>query len=517
MLILGVLIALERWHTYDEPLERDTAGYAVIAHELLHGRLLYSDLWERKPPLVYATFAAAELIVGYGRQEIFLLNVLAGWATLLGIFVAGRRVGRGRNAGLIGAALWAILCGDMYGQANQPNTEVFINACLTWAFALLVHWPVDRRYRAALMLGLLFAAATLFKHHLVVVCLIMMGGHLMTAITNPKAGRSTVLGHRLGECAISCSMIVVAWGFVIGYFAMTHRLDAMVDVLFRQNASYAGNLWHNLADVTRPTDFGGRAVWWTIAPLGLILAGLTVSIFRLRLRGSGNSIRESASGRDKNSIILWFAWAIGTWTAIALPGQFFPHYYQLAMPVLIIAAAWGGETLLAAGPGIGRLIGRLAVAAGFIFAIAQQLKFYQIPGEQWADAKDFGNFSEQYRLADRMRATLRPGETFWNFGQDTTLYFATGQSPPTGLIYLDPLKSGPNTGQYWHRLMNQLNETRPDLIVLTRSQYWTVGTDTPVFPWMDQNYETVGVDPAFPSYALLVRKDSELRNRLRPR
>ena len=77
-LILGSLclaIFLMRWHTYDEPFERDLNIYAVIGHELLEGRELYADLYDQKPPAPYLTYAAAELLVGYGPAQMFALGV----------------------------------------------------------------------------------------------------------------------------------------------------------------------------------------------------------------------------------------------------------------------------------------------------------------------------------------------------------------------------------------------------------------------------------------------------------
>jgi hypothetical protein len=64
VILLAVIcgaIALGRLHTYDEPLDRDVATYVVIGGEMLHGRALYTDLWDNKPPALYAAFAAAQL------------------------------------------------------------------------------------------------------------------------------------------------------------------------------------------------------------------------------------------------------------------------------------------------------------------------------------------------------------------------------------------------------------------------------------------------------------------------
>ena len=111
ILAFGAGVVAERVHTYAEPIERDIAGYAVIGHEMLRGRHLYTDLWERKPPLLYATFAAAERLTRYGPAEVFTVNVAAALATLLGCYAAGR-AGGGTSAGLVAAGLWVLLGGD---------------------------------------------------------------------------------------------------------------------------------------------------------------------------------------------------------------------------------------------------------------------------------------------------------------------------------------------------------------------------------------------------------------------
>src|SRR4051812_11842137 len=75
LLALAAGIVLQRWPFRHGPFESDVCAYAVIGHEMRAGRKLYSDLWDHKPPLHYATYAAAEMLVGYGDWEIFLVNV----------------------------------------------------------------------------------------------------------------------------------------------------------------------------------------------------------------------------------------------------------------------------------------------------------------------------------------------------------------------------------------------------------------------------------------------------------
>src|SRR5437667_2021107 len=158
---LCALILSLRLHTYSEPLERDLTSYAVIAHEMLNGKNLYSDLWDHKPPAIHVTYAAAELIAGYGRNSIILMNVAAAIATLLACYFAGSAGGRGPLAGLVAATLWTLASGDLAIEGNQPNTEVFLNALLTAAFAIFARSGKNGLgTRGALLVGLLVTVAS---------------------------------------------------------------------------------------------------------------------------------------------------------------------------------------------------------------------------------------------------------------------------------------------------------------------------------------------------------------------
>src|ERR1700682_400186 len=73
--VLGGLIVLERLHTYAEPLDRDVGTYVVIAQAMRHGRELYTDLFDHRPPLVFILYALAQALVGTGAPSVFLLSV----------------------------------------------------------------------------------------------------------------------------------------------------------------------------------------------------------------------------------------------------------------------------------------------------------------------------------------------------------------------------------------------------------------------------------------------------------
>src|SRR5687767_1078814 len=131
---IACFLLVARLPSYSEPLEWDLGMYAAIAGELRHGEQLYADAWDMKPPAIFGTFAAAQSVAGDGFLSIYLLSVLAAIATMLGVYHAASVAGS--SAGLWAAAFWAAMAFDPWTGGDRPNTEVFINGTVAWAFAL---------------------------------------------------------------------------------------------------------------------------------------------------------------------------------------------------------------------------------------------------------------------------------------------------------------------------------------------------------------------------------------------
>ncbi len=499
LLALAAVIVAERVHTYQEPFENDVAGYAVTGHEWLRGRPLYAELWDRKPPLLYATYAAAEVVCGYGRGAIFALNVTAALATLGGVYAAGRVGGgpvTGPVAGAVAGGLWAAVGGDLMSQANQPNAEVFINAAMTAAVALLLAWPARRRWPAAVALGGLFAAATLYKHHLVVTCAALAVGHVL--------GRRAEAGRRAAEMAVAFAVVAVAWAAVLAGFAAVGHLGVVVDVLFHQDAGYAGGLGWNMVASLAPGAVFRPATAWAVGPLVLVGGWLAFAA------------RRGAAGPTPSAWGLWLAWAAGTWPAVALPGQLFPHYYQYWLPVACVAGGWSAAALLAAKPRVPAGL-RWGIVGTTLAAVAvrQGWPYVRLTPDGWAAEKyPGGNYVQQKYLGRYLtRTLLRPGERFWVAGDDTSLYFESGQSPVSGLMYVGPLTLGDETAGYNRRLVDDLGRSPPDLVILS-PLIERFPADAPVHAWLAAHYVPWVTTLGRPTYRMRVRKGSDLQRRV---
>jgi 4-amino-4-deoxy-L-arabinose transferase-like glycosyltransferase len=487
---LSLLIGLERFHTYQEPMERDISTYAVVAQGLLSGRSLYSDLWDHKPPAIHFIYAMAEAVGGYGAFSIYLLNVLAAVATLFGVYRAGSAIG-GKVGGLWAGAFWALISGDLYLEANQPNTEVFLNACLIWAFALWLE-KKSQSFNSghALKLGTLFTLASFFKQTALLVPLFLFGASFLFG---RKEGRKI-----LGSYTAFCFGIVgVAWVLLFFSFWLRGSFPDFYGAVFTYNLFIQGGLFPRLVQLVF------SALW----PSALVFA---IPLVAGAAAGFVLGIKESP-----RLWVLWAAFAAATEFEIISPGNFFHHYYQLWLPVLAVGGAWGaveiGERLapyrkiLKQGPAL-ILLALLA---------AKEIPYYRMPPNQWSRGKYGDIFIEDGRTARFIKTLLAPGETFYEWGNETDLYFLTGCRPPSGVFYAYPLTQGPLREKLTQRTLAQLENEKPELFVFNGS-FFGPGADNPaILSWFKQRYEKIPGNAVLGPYLFLARRGGQLEKRLK--
>ena len=486
LIALGVVILCSRVHTYREPLERDLTTYAVIAHEMLNGKKLYSDLWDHKPPAIHVTYAAAEVIAGYGRNSIFLMNVAAALATLLICYWAGSAAGGGRIGGCFAAAFWALTSGSLALEANQPNTEVFMNVFLAAAFVLLVRSEnANLGTLRAMIVGILFAVASLYKQVVVV-------QPLLLAIAHVAACR----GERRKRACIDILIIgatgIAIWAGVFAYFFARGSGAAFFDGVFAYNRYYSSNLSHLALHNVRG---------WASLSADLLL--LMIPVAALTAVGI---IQGAIVSRERHWILL-FVYIISSEIAVLLPGWPFAHYYQLLLPPLAIGAGWSVELMRRV---LSRRVSSISYAAGAgvcAILVALQLPNYQLPADDWS-AKKYGDiFVQTEQLAGKIDTLLSPNETFYEWGSESGLYFTSRRAPPSGVIFAFPVLGGPLREKLSARLIDDLNRTKPDLIVADIATMTLTEREHPVLNWFRENYRSFARTDEF---LLFARRGSRL-------
>lgn len=506
--LLAAFIVAERIWTYNKPVRRDVGIYAVIGHELLGGRPLYSDLLELRPPAVLVTYAIGETVTGYGRLTLFLLYVIPTIITLLGVYYAGS-AGGGATAGLWAATFWAVLSGSYGLEGGEPNTEVFMNACLTWAFALWVRGGgTSNRLKRWLAIGALFALASLYKHMTVVCPLLLAVIH----VAFPIPGRQDVGRRRaLIDVAVIAAVGVGAWALVTGYFAATGRFDVFREMMIDSSLAYAVD--GNKLVVDR---FDGVSVLMRniLAPL----RGEAEFVLNVLNPLAMVTVLGGAAGlfRDRPRWALLLAFGATTWLCIAIPGQFWTHYYQLWLPPLVIGAGWTIASIKSFATK--RRLNWLSHAVGgavLSLLIWQQLPFYRMnaAGDWTLVNQPEEVISEP--LAREVDSLLAPGETFYEWGGFPSLYFYSKRRPPSGILMVWWFVQGRLSAQLSRQVVADLERAQPELLVVQKADWPKNPIENQVSSWLQERYYPLPGDNERGPYALYVRRGGRLEARFR--
>jgi hypothetical protein len=150
-----------------QPLGIDQSLWASAARGLSRHQLLYRDVWEQRPPGIYATYVAAFEIFGWTPASVAWLDILASVATTVLLYAIVRKLAS-RTAGALAAALYAVLTMPAWlyrhgGFLERSVCETFIVVCV----ALAAWCAVMLRERSSLALsigvGFFSGVAIVFK------------------------------------------------------------------------------------------------------------------------------------------------------------------------------------------------------------------------------------------------------------------------------------------------------------------------------------------------------------------
>ncbi len=488
LLGLSALIGLQRLYTWREPLEMDLSLYAVVGHEFLAGRSFYSDLCDNKPPAIFITYAAAEWLAGYGPTAIYLLGTIAAIITLLGIYWVGYSLSGSIGTGLWAALFWTAICSDLLLQANQPNTEVFINACVIWAFALLLksdyRHPWLWRY---VIIGSLLAIASLYKTVVIGIAAALGGVLLAFPPGDPQDRR---LARK--QVWVMAAVGGAAWALVFVYFAAVGHVKDFYEIVFTFNRYYAGNIIKNLVIGL----FRFRGVLTLLVPFIYTICIWAVLTKPKELR---------------RPWLLLLGLIIGSHIAVALPGKWYPHYYQYWLPVLAVTAAWTIEELWRLAKRYSLWVKCSAGSIILIFMVAHEFPNYKISPEEWSRKKYEINFVETKEMGEEIRRILKPGETFYEWGVGSGLYYYSRLSPPSGVLFYYHLYGWPYSATMVNRVVKDLEKAQPELFLIPEWLLPEIIFPNPVLSWFSKRYRPFSVQRSF---ILFARRGGQLESRL---
>jgi hypothetical protein len=499
--------------TYHEPVRGDQGIYAVIGHELLNGRQLYADLWDHKPPAIHVTFALAELVAGYGPQQLYVLHITALTITLIGLYQAGTLLG-GPRAGLWAAVFWAIGSIFPHWEGYQPNTEGFVNALSVWSFYFLLRLMSAPSWSLACAFGAAIGIASLYKQVVFAPAVLMGFGYIFGSGPNLR-GRWLATRYMLVAAGVSLAFWVgcITWFWSQGTFAEFY------DAVFVYNRHYllSGNrgllrsVVHNLW-IARLFEYRGYL-------LAVVLPCILVPFASPRL-----------DRVQRNGWMMLAGWAVGCYIAFAVTGRWQEYQLEIWMPVYALA---GGAMLAGLSSGLIERprIGRWALLAMVLSPLAfRAVRPHQYGAAPWS-VYEPGSHEYVFRHSSRdaaiaLNQILLPGERMYALGvpgESCAVHFQTRQSPQSGVFFDFPLQPGrPPAEKLEDRIIRDLDRNPPDLIVLSTARFLPLldGQRSDwaqrLIKWISSRYSRRGYDPT-KRFLFFARRGSAIERRLAER
>ncbi|HEX7598240.1 MAG TPA: hypothetical protein VF518_08500, partial [Polyangia bacterium] len=502
---LGILLRLP---TFLRPLwSDDEAIYATTADALVRGDLLYRDVVDHKPPLIYHVYQAGFAALGayntHGAHALVVLAVLLTGAMLLAI----RRQEGHNRAGLASAGLFLIFSTTWHDyDALAANCELFVLAFQAMAARLLVQdfnrpGSKARSLSTQLGIGLLIGIATLFKYQ----GLTFLGvsvGMLAWAVFLGRLQRSRAVvsaALQVGGSLIP-ALLYLAWCAAAG-----NAQAALNWFLF--NFSYVDAGLKGTTAILRGLRRTGMIGGAALPAYALGIAGAATAawgVFRaLRHRARGASLLKDDPPSPAS--VLALLWLCTSAFAVSAGGRFFGHYFHLVLaPLCLLSgprllALWSTRRHWRAA-----LVLLHALPALFFFALASFARPLAVTLDE--------SQPNRHDVAARMAALTSPDERVFVWGNSPQLYwlarrpmgsrfsfcnYMTGESPGT------PTETGQWNAEAnqlptaWKMLFADLESRKPALFVDTAAAGWNGYDKFPVtrYPhlatYLHQHYRPV--------------------------
>jgi 4-amino-4-deoxy-L-arabinose transferase-like glycosyltransferase len=293
--------------------ERDDASYALMALEMLDGRMPYRDFVSLKPPLLYVLYLPLALIGGTDPPLLRLAGMIYPAASTILLYLLGLALA-GRGIALVAAVLFALFSSDPSMQGCIINAETLM---LPFTLASALLWWRALRLRSgtsALAGGALLAVAALVKQpagiQIVLLTLAFMPVRLggVPASVAARLPLAFIAGMAAVGALVLAGMAAVGLGPYIGEFLNEGYRYVSAPPL---SSSYL--YFRSLTTIAKTQG----AVW--------ILAAIGVAV----------------SGWRPNSRSFFLFWTAGSIAGVLLGRRGAHHYWLQLLPAVCLAAGAG--------------------------------------------------------------------------------------------------------------------------------------------------------------------------------
>src|SRR5262249_4555134 len=161
IILLTIVIRLPSL-VHPQPIDSEGI-YSVVANEIVDGGRPYIDAVERKPPLLFWTYAAIFEVVGkFNWTALHFVALVWTLCAMSGLYLIGREL-FDRDTGLIAALSYGIFQPWWTWKTLSFDGEMLMNLPIIWAWVIAFRQSSSRLRPELLAAGALLGAAFLLK------------------------------------------------------------------------------------------------------------------------------------------------------------------------------------------------------------------------------------------------------------------------------------------------------------------------------------------------------------------
>jgi hypothetical protein len=459
------------------PIGRDQATYCVIGRGLLHGQQLYRDLWDNKPPGIFAFYALLVKALGHVTWSVGLVDIL--WLLVLSFCIfrfTERYLGPGAAAiAVVVSSVWHMNLG--YVDAAQPECFLMIAVFLSFFLASSgKRWPLFCQLAAGVLLGVAF---WLKYNALAFFPLVAVVPYVdWTRLdSSPRRLRFLISWHRwLERSGLLLAGFAVTVVAVLAYFRCEGSWAALKEVQFQVLPRYAAIAVERIPHywlLPIATIFLRLGVWTIIATVASVLI---------------------AEKRGFSAFLPVLAATAMGYAVTASQIRFPPYAFETSFP--FFAMIWGylatsvyvGLRAAARAPSRRSRVGARVAAGG----LAAALLWFPVRGEAqvlWQRYRELAAWRQnpkgfyanypgmqfniehlqgEFAVIEGLQKSLKPGEGVFVWGTAPLIYFLTDRQPPTRFVSNLALISPWGPAAWRQELVHDLRTHPPAYIVVAQ-------------------------------------------------
>ncbi len=298
---------------------RDEGIYAALAKGMYDGKVLYSGVWDHKPPLLYWTYYIAGLF-GWGTG-LFLLKLtimILGLITIYFVAKTAKLLFESNKASIIAAFFASFILGLPLIEGDVVNAEVFyvtINAAILYMVARNIK---QDKHSTVSLIGLGFLSFLSFGYKIPSFVETVFLLFVYAVVLFKRNGLKKILK----PVALLAIGFLVPFAIMIANVLLKHSMQDFIQTVFLQNLSYS-------TEQDSQFVFLGASVLppSIIKPL-LFLTFLGISVY--------GYLKDKIAWQN-----LLLITVIGAeFYASTLSGRNYPHYMIQVVPGIVLFAAW---------------------------------------------------------------------------------------------------------------------------------------------------------------------------------